>query len=272
MVGGTLYSQRDPRWSGKQLGSCADTLGQSGCLDTVFAMVSSDFGTPYDPAAMSDTFSGRGVYVNGCLLTDDALAKVVPNLEVRVFDFANGPADLSLLDAAGSDPHTQVIVKISTAAVPSHFMRVAAAWASGDPNYEPHNAGSIDVDDPWTGQRSSFGDTFGGSDPKTSIVKVIYYTQVFAVPLPTVPFDVTVRPGARWYGTPAGADQGPAPAGAPMHVIEAQGAYVRPDIGTWWLRATDVSISPQAPPGAQPSAGSSSARAGALTDAGSLLS
>lgn len=56
-----LYSQKDPKWKNKRIGSCADTFGQSGCNVTAMATLCGK--TPEEVNAIVP-------YRNGCLLSD----------------------------------------------------------------------------------------------------------------------------------------------------------------------------------------------------------
>lgn len=69
----TYYSQIDPRWKNIKLGTCADTIGQSGCKITCLGMFSGK--TPEEVNKIMP-------YVNGCL-TDDATAAKELGLEFQ---------------------------------------------------------------------------------------------------------------------------------------------------------------------------------------------
>lgn len=69
----TKYSQIDPRWKNIKLGTCSDTIGQSGCKITCLGMLSGK--TPEEVNKIMP-------YVNGCL-TDDATAAEALGLEFQ---------------------------------------------------------------------------------------------------------------------------------------------------------------------------------------------
>lgn len=69
----TKYSQIDPRWKNIKLGTCSDTIGQSGCKITCLGMLSCK--TPEEVNKIIP-------YINGCL-TDDSTAAEALGLEFQ---------------------------------------------------------------------------------------------------------------------------------------------------------------------------------------------
>ena len=62
------YSQKDPRWKNVKLGTCTDTIGQSGCKITSYA----NFVDGKTPAEVNDILKKQGGYTSG-YLTNDAV-------------------------------------------------------------------------------------------------------------------------------------------------------------------------------------------------------
>jgi len=67
-----LYSQKDPRWAGEKLGACKDTLAQSGCKITCYAMF-----LERNPSKINQDLKSKGGYVQGCLTVDATCAKIL---------------------------------------------------------------------------------------------------------------------------------------------------------------------------------------------------
>jgi len=64
--------QTDPRWKNKKLGTCTDTIGQSGCFITSLAMLADKL-----PDEVNDILRDGGGYSNGCLVIADKAAKLL---------------------------------------------------------------------------------------------------------------------------------------------------------------------------------------------------
>jgi len=63
-----LYSQKDPRWMTDRLGSCKDTIGQSGCNLCSMSMI----------AGVIPTETNKVIpFVSGCLMSDESSAKAL---------------------------------------------------------------------------------------------------------------------------------------------------------------------------------------------------
>lgn len=62
-----FFSQRDPRWSGNQLGSCpGTTIGSAGCAITTIAMAGARSVSNFNPASLNTYLTNNGGYLNGC--------------------------------------------------------------------------------------------------------------------------------------------------------------------------------------------------------------
>ena len=71
------YSQKNPSWKDQQLGDCNDTIGNSGCKVSCFAMLISDKiknpnGTMSEstPSIVDWIATKKSLYSNGCLIND----------------------------------------------------------------------------------------------------------------------------------------------------------------------------------------------------------
>jgi WD40 repeat protein len=63
-----FYSQRDPAWSGDQLGTCQHTIASAGAAITVTAMALRRSGTAVDPRQLNNWLRANGGYAQGCLI------------------------------------------------------------------------------------------------------------------------------------------------------------------------------------------------------------
>ena len=66
-----IYSQKDPRWAHKKLGTCKDTIKQSGCKITCYAYYANK-----TPDEVNDILKKRG-YVQGCLTVDSTASTIL---------------------------------------------------------------------------------------------------------------------------------------------------------------------------------------------------
>lgn len=201
-----LFGQRDPRWINHVLGwgPALGTIGQYGCLDTVYAMIAYDSyaDTKYNPATMDEFFTAKKIFVKDPtgtydLLPDDALTQTYPARFVSTH-YSGFQADL--INAAIPTPDTYAFVFISTATVPTHFVLMYSkgpAWL---------------IADPWTGKVGTLAG-YGGPAAvhKTVLVKKL--------PLPPVPAPVpTPTPAPTPVPTPVPTPIPPAPAPIPTPV------------------------------------------------------
>jgi hypothetical protein len=63
-----FFSQRDSRWSGNQLGTCAGTtIGSSGCAISCIAMAGAHVVINCNPASVNTYMTNNGGYSGGCL-------------------------------------------------------------------------------------------------------------------------------------------------------------------------------------------------------------
>lgn len=61
------FSQRDPRWAGRPLGSGALSIGQAGCLISAVASMLASWGVPTDPGRINDFVLQASGFVDGNL-------------------------------------------------------------------------------------------------------------------------------------------------------------------------------------------------------------
>lgn len=69
----TIFSQRDPNWAGKILGTGEPTIGQVGCLLTCAASMLVDLGVGTDPGRLNDWLIKTHGYVDDNLFLFDAI-------------------------------------------------------------------------------------------------------------------------------------------------------------------------------------------------------
>ena len=171
----TIYSQQDPRWANKELGSQAGaTIGQLGCYDTSFAMKACYYGKQTDPASLDDAFTAGNVFVNADLLTDDALNKIYGDIQYVESDhYETIPADLQKLKGYAQDNTITVTLCI---AVGSGYHFVELVDCDGT---------TVTIANPWTGKIENFTSLYGS--PTTNILRFIVYKGPAPVPMMQVP-------------------------------------------------------------------------------------
>jgi hypothetical protein len=181
-----LYSQRNPAWANHALGwgPALGTIGAYGCYDTDFAMIAFDSGFNVDPASQDDDFTNKQIFVREStgtydLLTDNALDKAYPN-RFQTSSYSGYRADLIASAVPSAD--TYVVLWISTAAVPTHFV---IAW-SADGKY---------IADPWTGAVGTLAG-YGGPAAihKTVLIKKLPAPAPVVVPPVVVPPPIVAPP------------------------------------------------------------------------------
>ena len=160
-------SQRDALYSGVQLGRCNGvSIGGAGCFITVAAMIDSHYkGVLIMPDVINRLALEQGLYVNGCLYPDEMLTKLVQGLQVAVFNYQNGPADLSKLEMTDEE-ECLVVVDFDhdpRDGIQIHALR-AFAW----------DGKNLIVDDPWFGTRENFTAHYGTNLTQT-IQKIVKY-------------------------------------------------------------------------------------------------
>ena len=67
-----LYSQRDKRWKKNRLGTCGDTIGNSGCLITILAVLFNK-----TPLEVNNLLLLNGGYSSGCLVNWQVASKIL---------------------------------------------------------------------------------------------------------------------------------------------------------------------------------------------------
>lgn len=68
----TNLSQNDPRWKSQQLGTCTDTIGQSGCVITSIAMLAG-----VTPDIVNVALRAGNGYQDGCIVKWDVAARLL---------------------------------------------------------------------------------------------------------------------------------------------------------------------------------------------------
>lgn len=79
-----MFSQKDERWKNKQLGTCKDTISQSGCFLTSYTNLLQLLDViKVQPDELNDLLIKKGLYSQGCLFNAPAIAKYF-NLDYEV--------------------------------------------------------------------------------------------------------------------------------------------------------------------------------------------
>lgn len=98
MINTTLFSQRNPRWASKKLGTSNYTIGSDGCAITCLTMLLNSFGYSETPDTVNQKLIAGGGYVNGCLLNWIAVPKIwnLVKFVARDFNYNNIPVAYSV--------------------------------------------------------------------------------------------------------------------------------------------------------------------------------
>lgn len=159
-----VFNQNDPQWEFKPLGDGTADLGNDGCLDSSFADAAAYFGKDTDPLRLDQAFQSAGIFVQGDLLTDDALQKLYPDIIYQGSDhYESIPADLGKLQSYLNDPSLFVIICIDMGNGNVHFAAVV----------DTDGQAKVTIANPWNGLVQDFSTLYG--DPKKNILKLIVY-------------------------------------------------------------------------------------------------
>jgi Papain-like cysteine protease AvrRpt2 len=187
-----VFSQRDPRWAGVELGTAPGvTIGGYGCYLTSFAMIAGYYGHQVTPPQLNQVFVQKQDFVNQDLLRDDDLSQAFADCAyLGSRDYGAVPADLAYLQQALSAPERSVALELDfdhnpADGIQTHF--VVALDCDGT---------NVTIADPWYGTVDAFA-THYGNDPATTIQKMVIYSGSPAQGQPAPP-------------APSGGAQGPA--------------------------------------------------------------
>ena len=162
-----LFSQLDPRWRYKKLGTSASTIGSYGCTLTSVAMVCAYYGKQTNPDLLNQAMIRANGYENQNLWRWWVLPAVYPDILLNEFiDCEKVPAPLALIDTrlASGIP---VIVKVDYypgGAVQQHWILLCGK--QGD---------DYIAADPISGTRILFREKYG--DPARFIYRVVTYVR-----------------------------------------------------------------------------------------------
>ena len=162
-----LFSQNDPLWRYKKLGTSASTIGGYGCLLTSAAMVCAHYGKATNPDLLNQAMIRVNGYASGNLWKFWSLSAVYPDITIRDYvDCEKVPAPLALIDTRLAEG-IPVIVKVDYypgGTVQQHW--VVLCGKSGD---------DYIVADPISGTRILFRQKYG--DPARYIFRVVTYVR-----------------------------------------------------------------------------------------------
>jgi hypothetical protein len=173
------YAQRNyPQPLGD--GSCGLSIAQAGCYVTTDADILTWAGWPIDPPALNADYLAKKLFVGGCLISADTLARAWPDrFTLASRDDFPGAADLARCDntADGDYVAVKILFRHGLPGDNPHFLPVYSYRAG-------QAAGELMVCDSWDGQikpLSSYG------DPATIITSVMRYRVIHPTPPPPAP-------------------------------------------------------------------------------------
>lgn len=129
----TSYSQRDPRWAQKKLGTSGLTMAQAGCTTTAIADLSTYFGDNLNP----DQLRQKIKYDRGLVIWQSC--------KFKTFQFwfrEHGRNDTNIKNAL-ADPNIAVILQVNFG---KHWV-VASGYDAANKLFK--------IADPWYGDRST---------------------------------------------------------------------------------------------------------------------
>jgi len=160
-----LFSQKDPIWRYKKLGTSNSTIGGYGCLLTSATMVCAHYGKNTNPDLLNQAMIRVNGYANGNLWKFWSLSAVYPDITIRDYvDCEKVPAPLALIDMRLAEG-IPVIVKVDYypgGAVQQHWILLCGK--QGD---------DYIAADPISGTRILFREKYG--DPARYIFRVVTY-------------------------------------------------------------------------------------------------
>ena len=128
-----LFSQRDSRWASDKLGTSSVTIGGYGCLITAASMVCKFYGKDTDPKRMNQALLGVNGYVNGNLLSYNAITDIYPDIVVDWEQFIANPtsAQIDAVLERGMPVIIQVDYNPATSALDQHWVVVIGRDSNG---------------------------------------------------------------------------------------------------------------------------------------------
>lgn len=184
------YSQSDPRWKNKQLGTSNTTIGGYGCLITAVSMLLTNLGKNINPEQLNRELVRVGGYVGGNRFVYDSLKKIYPDIAVDWDNFINcetTPAPLDKIRTLLRNTRP-VIVKVDykpeTFPVDEHWVLIDGI--EGEDFW---------ITDPIDGERILFSARYG--NPSRYILAIrMYYSTLTPPPKPIGDVEIPVEPPA----------------------------------------------------------------------------
>jgi len=170
LAGFKLFSQNDPLWKNKKLGtSTVSTIGSYGCALTCVTMVCNYYGKEITVDVLNDQLKAKGGFVNGSYIVWGAVTDVFGDITVdwgNYIDCSDVPAPLVKIDELLYSKKP-VIVKVdydkNLSGVQEHWIVIIGKTDDG----------SYICADPWDGIETFFQARYG--DPAKNIYKIVVY-------------------------------------------------------------------------------------------------
>jgi hypothetical protein len=174
----THFSQRDPLWASKRLGTSPLTIGKAGCLITCVSGLLCDFGVATDPGRLNTWLIATRGYVDDNLFVFKSVEPYGVTFEGLTVCRAK-PAPLQTIEGALSSDNRQVIVMVDFnpgGAIQQHWVRLLT--------------NTDDISDPWRlkgSEQRNLSDYFApGWDAARAIMAVAIYKRDSDVMRPRV--------------------------------------------------------------------------------------
>ena len=162
------YSQNDPAWKNKVLGT-QGTIGHYGCLITCVAMVSTYFGHAENPESINTYLTNNNGYVNGNLYIWNTITKKYPDMVYQGIVRTPDSLTQTQMDTIRSiiDQGFPLFLKIDV--IPS-TSKLDEHWVLG----VDYDGDDIIIQDPWDGAEKRI--TSWGMAPQKIIYGYGYYS------------------------------------------------------------------------------------------------
>lgn len=178
MIDLQVFSQNDPRWQGKRLGTSNVTIGYQGCLLTCMAMVAKYYGHDTDPDRLNQALISNNGYLNGNLYKwYEGVPKIYNDIKcVKIVDTSTAAVTAAQFAEIDKELEAKRPVVIEVDFVPGgrpdmHFVVIVDG-----------QNGEYTIADPWNGSVTNLR-KYG--EPKVTISRYVFHSG--PIPQPPAP-------------------------------------------------------------------------------------
>jgi hypothetical protein len=170
------FSQRAHQWSRDALGTDpVDTIGSSGCALTAVTMVTAAYGYSTNPQLLNRWLTAHGGYIeNDLLLWRQAAAATQGSIR---WQWMHVPGMVSQLRTDDQDIEDLPPQSLVEAQLDAGRLVVAEVRLHGNMHFvviTAHNGGTLYINDPWYGDRTTLQARYGSSRAAVRSAQVYY--------------------------------------------------------------------------------------------------